>query len=290
MEFRIIRLGKINIVMDSRYAIKRNQMRQRKLSTELENIHARLEGSLCLLEHEVKEVKKDQERQEEPDLDFDISYFKKRSETNTMGDARRRASSFSISESKTNVCGPKKPNLHERRESISKIHKIESPVAQYITSPLVPSYAKTRRMSLPANIFHSHEPFIGLHGSSSNSPGVNKGSDSSLKGSHNDVRRSRDSIRSRDSSPEMEKYECQMRRLKRELNQRIPKTIKQLSRIPLTSTEERHIIKYIKEEEHKQMTERKNAEILEGIQKCTYLRTKNPAELSVEEMLDRSPD
>ncbi|VDI67069.1 Hypothetical predicted protein [Mytilus galloprovincialis] len=276
--------------MDSRYAIKRNQMRQRRLSTELENIHSRLEGSLCLLEHEVKEIKKDQDKQDEPDPDFDISYFKKKSENNNMGDSRRRASSFSISESKTNIDGPRKPNLHERRGSISKIHKVESPVAQYITSPLVPSYSKTRRMSLPANVFHSHEPFIGLHGSTSNNPEANKGSDTSLKGSHSDVRRSRDSIRSRDSSPEMEKYERQMIRLKRELNQRIPKTIKQLSRIPLTSTEERHIITYIKEEEHKQMTNRKNAEILEGIQKCTYLRTKNPTELSVEEMLDRSPD
>ena len=38
------------------------------------------------------------------------------------------------------------------------------------------------------------------------------------------------------------------------------------------------------------MTEKKNAEILEGIKKCTYLRTNPPPELSVDEIFDQSTD
>jgi hypothetical protein len=87
---------------------------------------------------------------------------------------------------------------------------------------------------------NSFEPFGGLRGSKGSGSSVNKWSDSS----HGNVRKSRDSItRSRDNSPEIEKYANQMRRLKRELNQRKPKTIKQLEKMPLTSTEETHLIK-----------------------------------------------
>jgi hypothetical protein len=72
-------------------------------------------------------------------------------------------------------------------------------------------------MSLPANFVNSFEPFGGLRGSKGSGSSVSKWSDSS----HGNVRKSRDSItRSRDNSPEIEKYANQMRRLKRELNQR----------------------------------------------------------------------
>lgn len=277
-----------NIVMDNRFVIKQNQMRQRKLSAELENIHARLEGSLYLIEHEVNVIKKDQDKQTEPEPEIDLSYFKRKTEFNAMESSRRRASSFSTTESKTSNDSPQKPSIVDLRAK--RTHKIESPIAEYIASP-IPSFARARRMSLPANLVHSFEPFSVFHGKKGSNDSINKGSNSNLKGSHGDVRRSRDKItRSRDTSPEMEKYENQMRRLKRELDQRKPKTIKQLERIPLTSTEETHIINYLQEEEHKRETEKKNAELLDGLKKCTYLRTNNPTELSVEEMLDRTPN
>lgn len=271
--------------MDSRYAIKRNQMRQRKLSTELENIHARLEGKLYLIEHEVSEIKKDQEKHSEPEPKIDMSYLKRKSEFDAMDSSRRRASSFSNSETHSSNDSPGRPNVQElRRDSISKAHKTESAVGQYISSPIPHSYSRSRRMSLPANLVNSFEPFGGLHGSKGSGSSVNKGSDSCLKASHGDVRKSRD------NSPEMEKYANQMRRLKRELNQRKPKTIKQLEKMPLTSTEETHLIKYLREEERKQLTEKRNAELFEGLKKCNYLRTNHPQELSVDEIFDRSHD
>lgn len=278
--------------MDSRYAIKRNQMRQRTLSTELENIDARLEGRLYLIEHEVSEIKKDQEKHSEPESKIDLSYLKRKSEFDAMDSSRRRTSSFSNSETHSSNDSLRRPNVQElRRDSISKAQKTESPVGQYNSSPIPHSYVRSRRMSLPANFVNSFEPFGGLRGSKGSGSSVNKWSDSSLKRSHGDVRKSRDSItKSRDNSPEIEKYANQMRRLKRELNQRKPKTIKQLEKMPLTSTEETHLIKYLREEERKQLTEKRNAELFEGLKKCNYLRTNHPEELSVDEILDRSHD
>lgn len=257
-------------------------MGKRRLSTELESIDSRLEDSLCLIDHEVNEIKKDQEQRSEQEPKIDLVYLKRKSDLHHVIESRQRASSFGSVES------PRKPNFHGQNSHGKLGHNITKPVVVDQTGHFKP---RNRRMSLPANLVHSHEPFPGLQNDGSRSS-LNKGSDSSLKGSRGDVRRSRDSIAriSRDSSPEMEKYESQLRRLKYQLHMRRPKSIKQLERIPLTSTEERHIRKYLQEEEYREQRERRNAEILEGIKKCSYIRTKQPQELSVEEMLDQTPD
>lgn len=260
--------------MDNRYAIKKNQMGKRRLSTELENINSRLEDSLCLIEHDVNEIKRDQEQQSETEPEIDLLYLKKKSDLNDMLESRRRASSFGTVES------PKKPNLH-------KVNKFKSKIAES-AGQIQP---RNRRMSLPANLLHSHDPFPSLKSNSSRSS-LNKGSDSSLKGSRGDLRRSHGSITRipSDSSPEMEKYESQLRRLKYQLHLRRPKSIKQLERIPLTSTEERHIRKYLQEEEYREQKAKRNAEILESIQNCNYIRKQHDQELTVDEMLDQTPD